>query len=162
MLEVLTAHAGDFGKLGHGLTLAEHTPKRLTFFPPYAVRSVSCGDKYTCFVTNDGEVYFTGSGDCFPEETTTPKRMDFEAPIEQVYASSECIFAVARGRRAAFTCGSNNCGACGIDNGCKAIRKPELVDYQEIGAWKIVDVALGWLHGVVLLSNGTVHTFGTK
>ena len=49
------------GQLGHGNTAMYRTPKKVTFFDGIPIKQVACGEDYTVFLTESGEVYTCGS-----------------------------------------------------------------------------------------------------
>ena len=150
------------GQLGVNDTTQRNTPVQVWGISSSAV-AVACGDYHTVVISADGTIRTFGrnnNGQLGVNDTT--QRL---TPV-QVFGISSSATAVAGGQYhtavlladgTVRTFGSNSSGQLGINVSGGTRQTPVQVFGISSSA---VAVACGWYHTVVLLSDGTVRTFG--
>jgi alpha-tubulin suppressor-like RCC1 family protein len=150
------------GGLGVNDTTQRNTPVQVWGISSSAV-AVACGDCFTAVVLADGTIRTFGrnnNGQLGVNDTTSR-----QTPV-QVFGISSSAMAVAGGKYhtailladgTVRTFGSNSSGQLGININGGTRQTPVQVFGISSSA---VAVACGWYHTAVLLSDGTVRTFG--
>ena len=158
------------GQLGHGNTAMYRTPKKVNFFDGIPLKQVVCGEDYTVFLTDRGEVYTCGSdySGCIGcdgqlgDRILSPYKVEaFDGKFVKRIASGDShVVAVTRdGEVYAWGCGEY--GRLGLDHedDCSA---PELVPIPKSYSSTIVDVACGRDNTLLLTAHGHLLAFGSN
>lgn len=159
--KLFTCGNGDCGRLGLGVAANKNIPERVTALEDYHIRQVSCGSNHTVCVSKDGmTVWSFGDGDYgklgignlltknLPQKVETMCNIG----VQKVCCGNQfTIFLTFDGR--IFTCGVERWTLHSyLDN------KPHRV--MALSKHKIIDVAVGAEHILVLSQNGDVYGWG--
>ena len=165
------------GQCGHGNLKDTDKPKKVEYFIKnnIKIKKVSCGGYHTMAISeNNEDVYSFGKGIFgqlgygIPENTSKPKKVIFEPKQNLKYEKSEKINIIdikCGGEHSLFLSSNNNLYACGHGylgqlgfGNDKNINKPLIV--KSLTNKKIIEIAAGWSHSMVLTSKGNIYTTG--
>uniref|UniRef100_H3B372 HECT-type E3 ubiquitin transferase n=1 Tax=Latimeria chalumnae TaxID=7897 RepID=H3B372_LATCH len=166
--ELYTWGRGNYGRLGHGSSEDQTTPMLVTGLKGLKVIDVSCGsgDAQTLAVTENGQVWSWGDGDYGKlgrggsDGCKTPKLIEKLQDLNIVKACCGSQFSVALtkdGEVYSWGKGDNQRLGHGTD---EHVRYPKLIDTLQ--GTKIIDVAVGSTHCLVLTEDGEVHSWGSN
>jgi len=158
------------GQLGHGNTAMYRTPKKVTFFDGIPLKQVVCGEDYTVFLTERGEIYTCGSdySGCIGcdgqlgENVLTPYKVEaFDGKFVKRIASgdSHVVVVTREGEVYAWGCGEYGRLGLGHEDDCSV---PELVPIPKSYSSAIVDVACGRDNTLLLTAHGHLLAFGSN
>ena len=166
---VLSFGRGGYGKLGHGDALA-----RLEPMPIEALRGVVCvaaiaaGEAHSLLLIENGAVFSFGSGD--GGRLGHGNQRDWHTPAVIKALRSVCIVAIAAGRKhslvltdkgAVLSFGNGDDGQLGHGDEPLDKRfqyKPRVI--EALRGVRVLAVAAGGTHSLVLTDGGTVLSFG--
>lgn len=108
------------GKLGHGSNGVQYDtalePKRILNVPKMKIMDISCGDNFTCFVNDYGEMLMAGKGSFeknSPDDIelySTPFKVLLELEIKKVFCGPNHVIALEHhGRCYALGAGEQGC-----------------------------------------------------
>ena len=165
------------GQCGHGNLKDIDKPKKVEYFIKnnIKIKKVSCGGYHTVVISeNNEDVYSFGKGIFgqlgygISENTSKPKKVIFEPKQNSKYEKSEKINIIdikCGGEHSLFLSSNNNLYACGHGylgqlgfGNDKNINKPLIV--KSLTNKKIIEIAAGWSHSMVLTSEGNIYTTG--
>ena len=167
--KVYTCGHGRMGQLGHGGSDNEYSPREVEFVVDGVVqiiKQISAATYHTAALTNEGEVFTFGCGDEGKlglgdlEDVHVPRRVDalIDKYIVQVLAS-ERYTAVLTDEGEVYTLGSlmmiDKEGA--LMNSSRRFRPYRIG--KRLGE-RVVQMASGYQHMVLLTSKGKVYTYG--
>ena len=165
------------GQCGHGNLKDIDKPKKVEYFIKnnIKIKKVSCGGYHTVVISeNNEDIYSFGKGIFgqlgygISENTSKPKKVIFEPKQNSKYEKSEKINIIdikCGGEHSLFLSSNNNLYACGHGylgqlgfGNDKNINKPLIV--KSLTNKKIIEIAAGWSHSMVLTSEGNIYTTG--
>ena len=165
------------GQCGHGNLKDNDKPKKVEYFIKnnIKIKRVSCGGYHTIVISdNDEDIFSFGKGifgqlGCgIAEDTSKPKKVIFEPKQNLKYENNEKINIIdikCGGEHSLFLSSNNNLYACGHGylgqlgfGNDKNINKPLIV--KSLTNKKIIEIAAGWSHSMVLTSEGNIYTTG--
>nr|XP_057930110.1 E3 ubiquitin-protein ligase HERC2 isoform X4 [Doryrhamphus excisus] len=166
--ELYTWGRGNYGRLGHGSSEDQTTPVLVTALKGLKVVDVACGsgDAQTLAVTENGQVWSWGDGDYGKlgrggsDGCKTPKLVEKlqDLDIVKVCCGSQFSLALTKdGQVYTWGKGDNQRLGHGTD---EHVRYPKLLD--SLQGKKVVDVAVGSSHCLVLTDDGEVHSWGSN
>ena len=164
------------GQCGHGTNKDVQKPKKIEFFIKnnLKIKKVSCGGYHTIVIADTDELYSFGKGlygQCGygqPENISTPKKVYFNENQNLKYENNKKIFIIdikcggehslfLSSNKNVYTCGHGYLGQLGLGNN-KNINLPTIV--QSLTNKKIIEIAAGWSHSLVLTSEGNIYSTG--
>ena len=165
------------GQCGHGNLKDIDKPKKVEYFIKnnIKIKKVSCGGYHIVVISeNNEDLYSFGKGIFgqlgygISENTSKPKKVIFEPKQNSKYEKSEKINIIdikCGGEHSLFLSSNNNLYACGHGylgqlgfGNDKNINKPLIV--KSLTNKKIIEIAAGWSHSMVLTSEGNIYTTG--
>ena len=165
------------GQCGHGNLKDYDKPEKVDFFVKnkIKIKKVSCGGYHTIVISENNEYVFSFGKGIFgqlgygiPENTSVPKKVIFESKQNLKYEKNEKINIVdikCGGEHSLFLSSNNNVYACGHGylgqlgfGNDKNINKPLIV--KSLTNKKIIEIAAGWSHSMVLSSEGNIYSTG--
>ncbi|XP_061894415.1 E3 ubiquitin-protein ligase HERC2-like [Entelurus aequoreus] len=166
--ELYTWGRGNYGRLGHGSSEDQTTPLLVTALKGLKVVDVACGsgDAQTLAVTENGQVWSWGDGDYGKlgrggsDGCKTPKLVEKlqDLDVVKVCCGSQFSLALTKdGQVYTWGKGDNQRLGHGSD---EHVRYPKLLD--SLQGKKVVDVAVGSSHCLVLTDDGEVHSWGSN
>ncbi|XP_061744248.1 E3 ubiquitin-protein ligase HERC2 isoform X2 [Nerophis ophidion] len=166
--ELYTWGRGNYGRLGHGSSEDQTTPLLVTALKGLKVVDVACGsgDAQTLAVTENGQVWSWGDGDYGKlgrggsDGCKTPKLVEKlqDLDVVKVCCGSQFSLALTKdGQVYTWGKGDNQRLGHGSD---EHVRYPKLLD--SLQGKKVVDVAVGSSHCLVLTEDGEVHSWGSN
>ena len=170
------------GQCGHGSHKDYSSPKKVEFFIKNSIKikQVTCGGYHTIVIgennnlNDEQELYSFGKG-IFgqlgygePEDSSKPKKVIFNTKQNIKYENNEKINIIdvkCGGEHSLFLSSNNNLYVCGhgylgqlgLGNN-KNINSPLIV--QSLTNKKIIEIAAGWSHSLVLTDEGCVYSTG--
>jgi alpha-tubulin suppressor-like RCC1 family protein len=163
-----------FGQLGLGDGVPEivSVPTRVLDFPPAntSISAIALGGLHSAALLSDGSLYTwgwnafgqLGLGDGVPEIVSGPTRVPNFPPGTASIATvalGSAHSAALLGDGSLYTWGSNDSGQLGLgDFGDRSA--PALVPTFGSGGASIATIAMGGSHGVALLSDGSLYSWG--
>ena len=164
------------GQCGHGTTKDVQKPKKVEFFIKNNIKiiKVCCGGYHTIVMSETNDLFSFGKGiygQCGygqPENTSLPKKVYFNENQNIKYENNKKINIIdikCGGEHSLFlssnnnvyTCGHGYLGQLGLGNN-KNINLPLIV--QSLTNKKIIQIAAGWSHSLVLTSEGNIYSTG--
>ena len=165
------------GQCGHGNLKDIQNPKKVEYFIKnnIKIKNVSCGGYHTIVITETGEELFSFGKGIFgqlghgkAEDSSTPQKVVFKQKQNLKYENSEKINIIdvkCGGEHSLFlssnnnlyVCGHGYCGQLGLGND-KNINSPLIV--LSLLNKKIIEIAAGWSHSLVLTSEGSIYSTG--
>ncbi|XP_076233389.1 E3 ubiquitin-protein ligase HERC2 [Calliopsis andreniformis] len=157
---------GRYGRLGHGDSEDQLTPKLVESLQDYKVIDVACGsgDAQTLCVTDDDNVWSWGDGDYGKlgrggsDGCKVPMKIESLAGLGVIKVECGSQFSVALTRSGAiYTCGKGDYHRLGHGTD-DHVRRPRKV--AALQGKKIISIATGSLHCVACSDKGEVFTWG--
>ena len=164
------------GQCGHGTTKDIQKPKKVEYFIKHnlKVKKVSCGGYHTIVITDSDELFSFGKGiygQCGygqQENTSIPKKVYFYENQNLKYEKDKNIKIIdikCGGEHSLFlssnnflyACGHGYLGQLGLGNN-KNISTPIIV--KSLTNKKIIEIAAGWSHSLVLTSEKNIYSTG--
>lgn len=124
------------------------------------VDTLYAGSTFVAALDINGYLYTWGSDVCNKKTTFTPTRIDLPDNVNRVSCGTSHMAVVLRNGKL-LTCGSNQHGQLGREDGFATTNVNPVLTHVPM-EYNVVDVACGNNHTVVLLSNGTLRTFGAN
>jgi len=155
--------SGKYGQLGHATRLDERYPRHIDVDSSFGqFKNVSCGDRHTAAVTNDGRVVTFGSGQ--HGQLGHGSGWDFLKPkVVEALLDVEVIDTIAG---STVTCAITSTGQLYLWGFGESIHPKEhtnIVDTPRLvnTSQKVIQVAVGQSHIIVLNELGDLYTFGS-
>ena len=164
------------GQCGHGTTKDIQKPKKVEYFIKHnlKVKKVSCGGYHTIVISDSDELFSFGKGiygQCGygqQENISTPKKVYFNENQNLRYEKDKNIKITdikCGGDHSLFLSSNNNLYVCGhgylgqlgLGNN-KNISIPIIV--KSLTNKKIIEIAAGWSHSLVLTSENNIYSTG--
>ena len=164
------------GQCGHGTTKDIQRPKKVEFFTNnnIKIKKVCCGGYHTIVIADSNELFSFGKGiygqcgDGHHDNISIPKKvyfnenqnLEFENSKEIIIIDIKCggdhsLFLSSNNN--VYTCGHGYLGQLGLGNN-KNINSPTIV--KSLTNKKIIKIAAGWSHSLVLTSEGYIYSTG--
>eukprot|EP00794_Sanderia_malayensis_P006664 gene6664-7416_t len=143
---------GDYGKLGHGNTLMQKTPKRIRF-----VIQISAGNRHSGAVTDEGELYTWGEGDYGrlghgdSSSKSIPTLVKNIAPVCQVVCASSHTLALSMDGLEVWSFGAGDNGKLGHGDNNRIFNPKVIETLQGIHMRKVIS---GCQSSLALTSGG--------
>lgn len=157
------------GQLGHGNKSMYRTPKKVEFFNGIPIKKVVCGEDFTVFLTENGEVYTCGSdysgcigcGGTLGDNVLTPYKIEalVGKNVVKIACGDSHVIAVTD-KHEVYAWGCGECGRLGLghEDDCDI---PQLVNLPHTYS-SIVDVSCGRDNSFLLTSQGNLLAFGSN
>ena len=165
------------GQCGHGNLKDIENPKKVEYFIKnnIKIKNVSCGGYHTIVISETGEELFSFGKGIFgqlghgkAEDSSTPQKVIFKQKQNLKYENNEKIIIIdvkCGGEHSLFlssnnylyACGHGYLGQLGLGND-KNINSPLIV--LSLMNKKIIEIAAGWSHSLVLTSEGNIYSTG--
>ena len=164
------------GQCGHGTNKDVQKPKKVEFFIKnnLKIKKVSCGGYHTLVITDIDELYSFGKniyGQCGYgqlDNISTPKKIYFNENQNLKYENNKNVIIIdikcggehslfLSSNKNVYACGHGYLGQLGLGNN-KNIKTPTIV--QSLTNKKIIEIAAGWSHSLVLTSEGNIYSTG--
>ncbi|XP_041055229.1 E3 ubiquitin-protein ligase HERC2 isoform X4 [Carcharodon carcharias] len=166
--ELYTWGRGNYGRLGHGSSEDQTTPLLVTGLKGLKIIDVACGsgDAQTLAVAENGQVWSWGDGDYGKlgrggsDGCKTPKLIEKlqDLDIIKVRCGSQFSVAITKDGQI-YTWGKGDTQRLGHGTE-EHVRYPKLLECLQ--GKKVVDVAVGSTHCMVLTEDGEVHSWGSN
>eukprot|EP00931_Biecheleriopsis_adriatica_P060509 TRINITY_DN36354_c0_g1_i1.p1 TRINITY_DN36354_c0_g1~~TRINITY_DN36354_c0_g1_i1.p1 ORF type:complete len:1720 (+),score=309.26 TRINITY_DN36354_c0_g1_i1:45-5204(+) len=159
---------GWYGRLGHGNTNSQFTPRQVHFqFHKVSIHQVSCGADHTCAVSKTGSLWGWGKGSQVLQQGTDddvlqPKMLNIDQKtlIRSVVCSEAHTLAVAR-NGTLYSWGDNGNGQLGIGSDNEYTYVPLKVE-QNLQPEKVISISSGGEFTVALLTNKELYAWGNQ
>ena len=158
------------GQLGHGNTAMYRTPRKVAFFNGVPIKQVACGEDYTVFLSDSGDVYTCGSdySGCIGcdgelgDNVLTPYKVEAlsDKRIKRI-ASGDSHVVVLTDQGEVYAWGCGEFGRLGFGHE-DDIGVPEQVPLPKTFASSIVDIACGRDNTFLLTTQGHLLAFGSN
>lgn len=163
--QLYTWGRGNFGRLGHNSSDDKFIPTLVEALKGHKVVDVALGsgDSHSLCVTDTGLVFAWGDGDFSKlgnnssNGSQIPIQVEGLTRISRVFSGSQFSVALSVDGMALYTWGRGNGGRLGHGTSDHCTTPKALAALE---GKKIVDVAVGSAHCLVLTSNGQVYGFG--
>ncbi|XP_048453850.1 E3 ubiquitin-protein ligase HERC2 [Rhincodon typus] len=166
--ELYTWGRGNYGRLGHGSSEDQTTPILVTGLKGLKIIDVACGsgDAQTLAVAENGQVWSWGDGDYGKlgrggsDGCKTPKLIEKlqDLDIIKVRCGSQFSVAITKDGQI-YTWGKGDTQRLGHGTE-EHVRYPKLLECLQ--GKKVIDVAVGSTHCMVLTEDGEVHSWGSN
>ena len=158
------------GQLGHGNTAMYRSPRKVAFFNGIPIKQVACGEDYTVFLSDAGEVYTCGSdySGCIGcdgelgDNVLTPYKVEAlsNAKVKKIASGdSHVVVLTDNGQVYAWGCGEFGRLGFGHEDDCSV---PEKVPIPKMFASCITDIACGRDNTFLLTIQGHLLAFGSN
>ena len=161
---VYTWGYGAYGRLGHGDTSRQHTPKRVEALASTSVRALACGGSHTAALTSDGAVYTWGDSHCGQlghgdmSRQHTPKRVEALASVSiRALACGGNHTVALTSDGAVYSWGDSEHGQLG-HGGEDDEYTPKRV--EALASVSVRALACGHNHTTALTSDGAMYSWG--
>lgn len=157
------------GQLGYGNMSMYRAPKKVDFFNGISIKKVACGEDFTVFLTETGDVYTCGSDysgcigceGALGDNVLIPYKVEALAGknvVKIACGDSHVIAVTDQYEVYAWGCGEYGRLGVGHENDCD---KPQLVSLPHTYS-SIVDVSCGRDNSFLLTSQGNLLAFGSN
>ena len=158
------------GQLGHGNTAMYRSPRKVAFFNGIPIKQVACGEDYTVFLSDAGEVYTCGSdySGCIGcdgglgDNVLTPYKIETlsDKRVKKIASGdSHVVVLTDHGEVYAWGCGEFGRLGFGHEDDCSV---PEKVPIPNTFASCISDIACGRDNTFLLTTQGHLLAFGSN
>ncbi|XP_066935662.1 serine/threonine-protein kinase Nek9-like [Clytia hemisphaerica] len=158
------------GQLGHGNTAMYRSPKKVEFFNGIPIKQVACGEDFTVFLSDSGNVYACGSDysgcigcdESLGDKVLTPHQIEtFDGKFVKRIAcgDSHVVAMTDQGEVYAWGCGEYGRLGLGHEDDCST---PQLVPLPKNYSSCIIDVACGRDNTFLLTTQGHLLAFGSN
>eukprot|EP01029_Cantina_marsupialis_P009516 TRINITY_DN220_c1_g6_i1.p1 TRINITY_DN220_c1_g6~~TRINITY_DN220_c1_g6_i1.p1 ORF type:complete len:1456 (+),score=457.57 TRINITY_DN220_c1_g6_i1:284-4369(+) len=168
---------GSYGRLGHGNERSQLEPKRVDALKRVSVKTVSCGEDFTCCADNNCQIWTFGNncahqcgiGSNEPSIIVTPRKIALKRLVDQDSAVKDSIRSVACGLThslillesgCVFSFGNGEVGQLGACATVHSLPTKVPMSHKLASGDKIVSICTGRRHCIAVSQYQTVLAWG--